>query len=202
MGEPQQVPGMRVSTNFFPMLGIKPLLGRDFNPGEGWKDRVLILTHGSWQRWFGSDPGALGKRLLLDGLSYTIIGVLPPGAWMPLPSDAFAPWADSDLRGRNRMEKNLAALAKLKPGVTWKQASAELDAITHRIAEKTVRMKDWSAYVLPFQDWMSARARPALLLMLAAVGLVLLIACTNLANLMLARAAGRERDVALRLALG
>lgn len=202
MGEPQQVPGMRVSTNLLQMLGIKPILGRDFNPGEGWKDRVIILSYGAWHRWFGGDRKAIGKRLLLDGLSYTIIGVLPQVAFMPLPSEAYVPWADSDLRGMNRMEKRLGVLARLKPGVTWKQASDELDAIEHRIAESNVRMKDWTAYVLPFQDWMSQRARPALLLMLAAVGMVLLIACTNLANLMLARAAGRERDIAVRLALG
>lgn len=202
MGEPVQVPGMRVTTNLFSMLGYKPVLGRDFAPNEAFKDRVVLISHSLWMNMFGGDRGVVGKRVIGDGIAYTIIGVMPPGVWLPVPADLFAPWSDSDLRGMNRMDRQFAVLAKLEPGVTWKQASAELDAVERHIASTVPRMKDWSAYILPLQSWVSDRARPGLLLMLAAVGMVLLIACTNLANLMLARSAARERDIAVRMALG
>jgi putative ABC transport system permease protein len=201
-GEPVQVPGMRVTTNFLSLLGAKPILGRDFTPDEGWQQRVAILSYNAWQRTFGGDPRIIGSRAIADGLVYTVVGVAPPDLWLPLASDVFVPWVDSDLRKQDRMSHRFAVLARLKPGATFATASAELETIQKRIGQQFPRVKDWGAGVYPMQDALVANVRPALWIMLATVGLVLLIACTNLANLMLARAASRARETAIRTALG
>lgn len=202
VGEPMQVPAMRVTTNMLSMLGAKPLLGRDFLPSEGWQNRVLILSYGAWMRLFGGDPGVIGKRAMADGLPYTVIGVAPASLWLPLPSDLFVPWSEADLAGRGRMGHEFGVLARLKPGVTYEQASAELNAAMRRISEVYPRMQGWGAMIIPLQEALVASSRPALLILLGAVALVLLIACTNLANLLLARASARERETAIRTALG
>lgn len=115
-GEPRQLPGARVSNNFLSVLGVKPILGRDFLPTEGFHDRVAILSYDQWSGFFGKDPRAVGSKVAADGLVYTIIGVLPPAFWSPVPAGVFVPWADSDLRGMNRMGHDFGVTGHLKTG--------------------------------------------------------------------------------------
>jgi putative ABC transport system permease protein len=198
-GEPMQVPGLRVTTNFLSMMGAKPYLGRDFLPNEGWQDRVAILSYGAWMRLFNGDPNVIGKRALADGIPYTAIGVMPRSLWLPVPADVFVPWSDADLASK---EERLSVVARLKPGVTYQRASAEVNAAISHVAEKNPHVRGWGASVIPMQEAMVSNTRPALLILLAAVTLVLLMACTNLANLLLARASVRSRETAIRTALG
>lgn len=201
-GEPQQLPGLRVTTNLFRLLGSKPMLGRDFTSAEGFENRVGILSYNGWHKLFGNDPNVVGQRMIVDDIPYTIIGVMPRDLWLPLSADLFAPWSTEDLRQRPRIDHSFVVVGRVRYGVSYRQASAELDAIVHRIGRVEPRMKDWQASITPMQDVLVENVRPALLLLLGAVGLVLLIACTNLANLMLARSLSRSRETAIRIAIG
>jgi putative ABC transport system permease protein len=203
-GEPEQVDGMRVTANFFDMLGAGAILGRTFRPEEGIGGRhnVAVISHSYWIKRFGGDRSAVDRVITADGLRYTVIGVLPAGFWSPIPAELFVPWPQEELRAKKYWERNLDALARLKPGVTIEQARAELNTIQSRLAGNDPVRHSWTAGVLPLQQVLVQSIRPALLILLAAVAFVLLIACVNVANLLLARSARREREIAIRTAIG
>jgi predicted permease len=204
--EPVQLRGSRVSAPYFDILGIKPAIGRTFAKGEDQpgKDQVVVLSHRLWESRFGSDPRLIGKTILLNNLPYTVIGVMPANTafdrqyndlWTPL---AFQP------QDMTRDFHWMMSWARLKPGVTLEQARDQMKTIAARIAQAYPKSnKGWSATVDRYEDrFVNDHLRRSLWVLLAAVGAVMLIACVNLANLLLVRGASREREVGIRVSVG
>jgi predicted permease len=215
-GEPERVRGLLVSADFFQTLGVAAGRGRTFRPEEeqAGREKVVVVSHGLWERRFGADPGLVGRPLSLDGESYEVVGIMRPGfSWgrvygKEAQGELWAPFALTPERvaENRRGDEFLDVYGRLRPGVTREQAQADLDAVLaglrRRFPDRYTEASGFSLTTIPLQEAVVGEMRSGLLLVFAAVASLLLVAATNVAGLLLARAAGRRREASVRAALG
>jgi len=206
-GEPERIQGALVSANFFPILGVEPIRGRVFRPDEDEPggERVAIVSQGLWQPRFGGAPNLVGSPLALDGNSYTVVGIMPNQFKFPQSVEIWVPLAQDPIRGRSysRGTRYLNVIARLKPGVRLDQAQANMNLIAKQQAEEYPEFNsNLGVEIIPIKEQVVGHFRLALTVLLCAAGFVLLITCANVANLLLVRGVGRQREIAVRLSLG
>jgi len=205
-GESRQLLGAQVSRGFFSALGLRPALGREFLPGEEASDHnhVAVLSYGLWRREFAGDPGALGTAIHVNGESYTVIGVAAPKFDESLALKGIDVWTPLYFDRNSKMRSNtMGVIGRLKPAVTIQAADHEMQMVARRLESEFPDInRGWSAMVAPLQDYGVPKLRSTIAVLLVAVGMVLLIACVNVANLLLARAEVRYKEMAVRAALG
>jgi putative ABC transport system permease protein len=205
--EPERVPGMRVSADFFPLIGAKPALGRGFLPEEEQpgRDHVVLLSNGLWRRRYGADPSIVGRAIAVEGESYSVAGVLPEFGMFRILNrtvDIYAPLALPNA-ALSREDHSISVFGRLLPGIPVARAQSEMDTIARRLAAAYPKTNtDWTVRAIPLTEYFARRRRAMLEFLLAAAGFVLLIACANIASLTLARSVSRRKDLAIRMALG